>query len=46
MSGNADHTATVIVNLNLPCGQGSTSAYAVDTSDGITTQTVEPSEGC
>jgi hypothetical protein len=45
-SGTADENGDVIVNLNLPCGQGSTSAYAVDTRDQITTQTVESPEGC
>ena len=45
-SGSADNSGTVIVNLNLPCGQGSTSAYVVDMGDGITTQPVGPPEGC
>ena len=45
-SGTADNSGTVIVNLNLPCGQGSTSAYVVDMADGLTTQPVEPPEGC
>ena len=45
-SGRADNTGTVIVNLDLPCGQGSTSAYVVDMADGITTQPVGPPEGC
>ena len=40
-SGRADNTGTVIVNLDLPCGQGSTSAYVVDVADGITTQPVQ-----
>ena len=45
-SGRADNTGTVIVNLDLPCGQGSTSAYVVDMADGITTQPVGSPEGC
>jgi hypothetical protein len=44
--GTADNSGTVIVNLNLPCGQGSTSAYVVDMADGITTKPVGPPEGC
>jgi hypothetical protein len=44
--GRADNTGTVIVNLDLPCGQGSTTAYVVDMADGITTQPVGPPEGC
>ena len=40
-SRRADNTGTVIVNLDLPCGQGSTSAYVVDVADGITTQPVQ-----
>jgi hypothetical protein len=39
-SGTADDSGDIIVNLNLPCGQGSTTAYAVDEKDQITTQTV------
>jgi len=45
-SGNADNTGTVIVNVDLPCGQGSTTAYVVDRADGITTQPVGPPDGC
>ena len=45
-SGMADDSGTVIVNVDLPCGQGSTSAYVVDMADGITTQPVGPPEGC
>jgi hypothetical protein len=45
-SGNPDDTGTVIVNVNLPCGQGPTTAYVVDTRDGITTQPVDSPEGC
>ena len=45
-SGRADNSGTVIVNLDLPCGQGSTTAYVVDMADGITTQPVGPPEGC
>jgi hypothetical protein len=45
-SGVADNDGTVIVNLDLPCGQGSTTAYVVDMADGITTQPVGPPEGC
>ena len=45
-SGMADNSGTVIVNVDLPCGQGSTSAYVVDMADGITTQPVAPPEGC
>jgi hypothetical protein len=45
-SGTADNTGTIDVNLDLPCGQGSTSAYVVDVFDGITTQPVGPPAGC
>ena len=40
-SGTADDSGDVIVNLDLPCGKGSTTAYAVDEKDQITTQTVD-----
>jgi len=41
-----DGTGTVIVNVNMPCGQGSTTAYVVDMADGITTQPVDSPQGC
>jgi hypothetical protein len=41
-----DGTGTVDVNVNLPCVNASTTAYAVDTTDGITTQTVTSPAGC
>jgi len=45
-SGRADNSGTIIVNLDLPCGNGSTTAYVVDVADGITTQPVGPPNGC
>ena len=45
-SGRADNDGTIIVNLDLPCGHGSTTAYVVDVADGITTQPVGPPDGC
>jgi hypothetical protein len=42
-SGTADDSGNIFVNLDLPCGNGksSTTAYAVDENDQITTQTVK-----
>jgi hypothetical protein len=45
-SGRADNDGTIIVNLDLPCGRGSTTAYVQDMADGITTQPVGPPDGC
>jgi hypothetical protein len=40
-SGTADDSGDIFVNLDLPCGKGSTTAYAVDEKDQITTETVD-----
>lgn len=45
MSGTADAGGNVAVFLNLPCGQGSTSAYAIDTTDNIS-DTADSPPGC
>ncbi|SFS17991.1 hypothetical protein SAMN04487846_3705 [Microbacterium sp. cf046] len=45
-SGRADNNGSIIVDLDLPCGNGSTTAYVVDLGDGITTQPVGPPNGC